>query len=49
MMGVHLPISLHMRLKKAAAEQHRTMTAIVREAIEAAVEIHEEEQPQTAA
>jgi predicted DNA-binding protein len=44
-----IPVPLIKRLKLAAAEQGRTMSAIVIEAIEAAVELHEEQRPQTAA
>ena len=44
-----MPESLRKRLKLAAAAQGRTMSGIVIEAVEAAVEIYEESQGQTAA
>lgn len=37
-----IPVSLSTRLKLAAVEQGRTMSSIVIEAIEVAVELHEE-------
>ena len=43
-----VPVTLSKRLKLAAVEQGRTMSAIVIDAIEAAVELHEE-QAETAA
>ena len=40
-MIVSFPVDLHRRLKVLAAMQGKTMTELVLEAVEAAVEIHE--------
>lgn len=42
-MVIRFPSKLHMRLKVLAATQKRSMTALVVEAVEAAVEIQEDE------
>jgi predicted DNA-binding protein len=47
-MIVSFPVELHRRLKVLAAEQGKTMTELVLEAVEAAVEIHESDRVQNA-